>query len=238
MNRLDSEEPSISNRRSFLTSIGTAGAVVLSGCSSLGGIAHAAGAAEAPMSPNEDLMQEHALLNRVQLIYDEAIRRLKSGKEIDARVLKGSAGIIRRFVEEYHEKLEEEHVFPRFEKAGKLVDLVKTLRVQHQAGRKLTDAVLELSTPAALRDPVKREKLAGLLTAFVRMYRPHETREGSVLFPAFRDLVPPAEFNELGEMFEKKEHEILGAEGFEGQVKVVEGLEKQLGLYDLAQYTP
>ena len=70
------------------------------------------------------------------------------------------------------------------------------------------------------------------------MYRPHEAREGSVLYPAFRDLLPTQEFFDLGDLFEKKEHEVLGSEGFEGQVEVVAGLEKQLGIYDLSQFTP
>jgi len=194
--------------------------------------------AAAPMSPNEDLMQEHALLNRVLLMYDEAILRLKDGSELDPKVVSEAAGIVRHFVEEYHEKLEETYVFPRFEKAGKLVDLVATLRAQHQAGRDLTDAILSLTAKGAYKSKSQREKLSGALGAFTRMYRPHETREGSVLFPAFRDLVPPKEFEELGNLFEKKEHELLGAAGFEGQVKVAEELEKKLGLYDLGQYTP
>ena len=43
---------------------------------------------------------------------------------------------MRKFVEDYHEKLEENFIFPEFEKKKKLVDLVKVLREQHQAGRK------------------------------------------------------------------------------------------------------
>jgi len=228
---------SLEERRGFLKSVGIAGLSAI-GMKSLLGRSLAFGAEPGFMSPNEDLMQEHALLNRVQLMYDETIRRLKGGIDLDPKILKEAANIVRHFVEEYHEKLEEDYVFPRFEKAGKLVDLVSVLRVQHKAGRTLTDTILSLSTVTAFKNPIQREKLIEALAAFTRMYRPHETREGSVLFPAFRDLLSPKEFAELGEMFEKKEHEVLGAEGFEGQVKVAEGLEKQLGLYDLAQYTP
>jgi hemerythrin-like domain-containing protein len=190
------------------------------------------------MSPNEDLMQEHALLNRVLLIYEKAVRRLEAQKDLNPDLLKRSAQIIRYFVEQYHEKLEEDYVFPRFEKAGKLLDLVPVLRQQHKAGRILTQSIISLSTLSVFKDSVERKKLVSALSSFVRMYRPHETREGSVLFPAFRDLVPAQEFQELGEMFEKKEHELLGAEGFEGQVQAVAGIEKQLGIYELSLYTP
>jgi hemerythrin-like domain-containing protein len=190
------------------------------------------------MSPNEDLMQEHALLNRVLLIYEESIRRLTAGVDLDPDVLKRAAQIIQVFVEQYHEKLEEDHVFPRFERAGQLTELTPVLRDQHAAGRVVTQAVIDGSTLVVFRDPTRRDGLVEQLRKFLRMYRPHEAREGTVLFPALRQLLPAAEFNDLGDMFERLEHQILGEEGFEGQVEIVAGLERQLGIYDLAQFTP
>jgi hypothetical protein len=70
------------------------------------------------------------------------------------------------------------------------------------------------------------------------MYRPHEAREDTVLFPAIRTIVPSKEFEALGEQFEDKEHELFGKEGFEGIVSQVAKLEQTLGIYDLAQFTP
>lgn len=192
----------------------------------------------AGLSPNEDLMQEHALLERVLLIYEEVARRLQGADRPDPGILGQAAGIIRHFIEQYHEKLEEENVFPRFDKAGPFGDLVKTLIAQHAAGRALTERIISRSTPAAFDDPAERQKLVDDIRAFIRMYRPHASREGSVLFPAFRELVPAKEFLDLGARFEAKEHELLGAEGFEGQVVLVAGLEKRLGIDGLAQFTP
>ena len=68
-----------------------------------------------------------------------------TAQDFPAEQVKSSAGIIRRFIEDYHERLEEEFVFPRFEKAGKLMDLVTVLRTQHQAGRALTDRIVRLT---------------------------------------------------------------------------------------------
>jgi hemerythrin-like domain-containing protein len=73
-------------------------------------------------------------------------------------VIADSTGIIRRFVEDYHEKLEENEIFPRLEKAGKLGDLTKVLFVQHQAGRRLTDSILKLSTPEVLEIPKAKQE--------------------------------------------------------------------------------
>ena len=46
------------------------------------------------------------------------------------------------------------------------------------------------------------------------------------------------EYDALGEDFEKREHQLFGKEGFEGMVPRVEEIEKQLGIYDLSQFTP
>jgi hemerythrin-like domain-containing protein len=140
--------------------------------------------------------------------------------------------MIQKFIEEYHEKLEEDHLFPRFEKAGKLVDLVKTLRAQHAAGRAVTGRILASAKGGDL------QKLGTDLAAFVRMYRPHESREDTVLFPALHDIVSKHEYDAMGEQFEGIERKTFGGDGFDMAVDQVTDLEKQFGIYDLAQFTP
>jgi hemerythrin-like domain-containing protein len=190
------------------------------------------------ISPPEDLMREHGILNRILLVYEECIRRPNGEKNLESAAIAGGAKIIRTFIEDYHEKLEEDHLFPRFEKAGKLVDLVKALREQHQAGRQLTDQTTRLATPAAMRDPQGRKKLVESLEQFIRMYRPHEAREDTVLFPAIRSLMTAKEFDKLGDQFEDREHQLFGEHGFEKIVAQVAEIEKSLGIYDLSQFTP
>jgi hemerythrin-like domain-containing protein len=190
------------------------------------------------ISPAEDLMREHGVLNRILLIYDEHVRRLDAKETFDGSVLASSADIIRHFVEEYHEKLEEDFLFPRFRKAGKLTGLVDTLLAQHKAGRVLTAQIRELAATATFKYVSDSEKLADALKSFIRMYRPHEAREDTVLFPAFRSIVSPHEYDALGDDFEKKEDELFGEDGFFRVVDQVAVLEKKLGLYDLAQFTP
>ncbi len=63
-------------------------------------------------------------------------------------------------------------------------------------------------------------------------------REDTVLFPTFRGIVSAHEFDSLGEDFEKKEDELFGDDGFEKMVDKVAQIEKNLGIYELAQFTP
>src|SRR3954454_6352942 len=60
----------------------------------------------------EDLMKEHGVLNRCLLIYEEGLRRLHGGQEVGPEVFRKTAELVRKFVEEYHEKNEENHIFP------------------------------------------------------------------------------------------------------------------------------
>jgi hemerythrin-like domain-containing protein len=194
--------------------------------------------AEEEVAPPEDLMREHGVLKRVLLIYEEAIRRVDAKQDLPPEAVRNGATIIRTFIEDYHEKLEEDYLFPRFEKAGRLTDLTKVLRAQHQAGRRLTEQITQLATLQALKDPKSAATLKDAMRQFVRMYNPHEAREDTVLFPALRQIVSKQEFAALGEDFENKEHQLFGEEGFEKMVERVAAIEKTLGIYDLAQFTP
>ena len=196
------------------------------------------GEGEEDVSPAEDLMREHGVLKRVLLVYDEALRRLDRGSDLPPETVADAAGIIRAFIEDYHEKLEESFLFPRFRNAHTLVELVDTLTAQHQAGRRVTDTTLRLANAKSIRDAGDRKQLADSLRAFVRMYAPHEAREDTVLFPALRKIVSAHEYDALGEQFEDEEHRRFGEDGFEKYVEKVAGIEKKLGIYDLAQFTP
>jgi len=184
------------------------------------------------VSTNEDLMREHGVLNRVLLIYDEAIRRIQGNEKFDPAVIIKSAGLIKSFIEDYHEKLEEDHIFPRFEQSGKLVELTVNLRAQHAMGRRVTERI------AATAKSGDMQTLNSSLAAFNRMYRPHEAREDTVLFPALHSLVSKHEYDAMGEEFERIERKTFGGDGFDMAVDQVTELEKQFGIYDIAQFTP
>jgi hemerythrin-like domain-containing protein len=227
-------------RRAFLMTTAVAGVgACISGCASAGARSASKPAAEVEeVSPAEDLMREHGILKRVLLVYRESLRRLANSQPLPPEAVAAGARIIREFIEDYHEKLEEDFLFPRFRRAGKLVELVDILTRQHQAGRRLTDLALRLATVENLKKPASRAQFADALEKFIRMYEPHEAREDTVLFPALHEIVTPHEYDALGEDFEKKEHQLFGAEGFEKMVDRVAGIEKELGIYELDQFTP
>ncbi len=183
-------------------------------------------------------MREHGVLKRVLLIYREGIQRLHAADQAPVQALNASAGIIRSFIEDYHEHLEEQFVFPKLEQAGRLRDVTAILRTQHQRGRTLTDRVLAATSAAVVLDQPARDALERDMAAFIRMYEPHEAREDTVVFPALREVMPAKDFRDLAETFEDEEHRRFGPTGFESVVDKVADIEKSLGIYDLSQFTP
>lgn len=235
-NKSHSFEGSENNRRTFLKKsvlIST-----LTGVASLGPVTACKNEGDQEVSPSEDLMREHGVLNRILLIYDTCRLNLVNNEQFDLAVLDNSALIIRTFIEDYHEKLEEDFLFPRFEKANHLTDLVQVLRSQHNAGRILTDQMMQFGKMKSLADANESQKLIKLLSDFIGMYRPHEAREDTILFPAIRKIVSKNEYFALGEEFEDKEHKLFGEDGFDTIVEKVANIEKQLGIYELSKFTP
>jgi hemerythrin-like domain-containing protein len=220
------------HRRVFLAAAAATGAAML---------ARTAGAKpsdDEDVSPTEDLMQEHGVLRRVLIIYDEAIRRINGNLPVPVDAVADAAQIVRDFIEDYHEKDEEDVVFPILEKQGGAnAALVGVLRAQHQVGRKLTDEILFRATAAAMAKPGTAATLGTDLARFSRMYAAHAAREDTVLFPAFRAAVGKKALAKLQRVFEERE-KALPHGGFEKTIDAVAAIEARLGIGDLAKFTP
>ena len=95
-------EPDRPTRRQF---VHRAASLVAAPAVALTARAAAEGAVET--SPGEDLMREHGVLKRVMLIYEEVLRHFEKGGSVSPDLIRDAAKIIRAFIEDYHEKLEE-----------------------------------------------------------------------------------------------------------------------------------
>ena len=210
------------------------------------GVAHAAGGAgdaDSPAvlrvpTPGEDLMTEHGLLIRVLLVYRDLMAGQAAGQPVQAGHAHDAALIIHDYIEAFHEELEEAYVFPRLIQAGRLRPTVSTLLLQHARGRELTQLILAGSGGSGSLPAVAADQVTSAMAAFVRMYEPHEAREDTVVYPAYRALLTPAEIADLGARFADLQTQQFGGDGFTAMVGRVAAIEQALGIYDLAQFTP
>ncbi|HET7307621.1 MAG TPA: hemerythrin domain-containing protein [Gammaproteobacteria bacterium] len=232
--------PPVSSRRSFLRGAGTAGlAVGLGGLGASASMAFAAtGGDEIPVTATEDLMREHGVLRRVLLVYLLAAQRLRRGEQVSPNALRMAAQLFHVFGESYHERaIEERYVFPEARKlGGKVADYVDTLLVQHQRGRQITSAIMQ----AAQRNKIGRgesDQLANTLDSMVLMYQEHTAREDTVVFVAWKRMLSARAYRARGEKFEEIEKKMFGHDGFDVAVNKIYGIEQELGMAKLAQFT-
>lgn len=193
---------------------------------------------EAPnvAAPGEELMTEHGVLKRVLLAYRVMSAQLAAGRTPPQGAITDAAQIISDYIESFHEGLEEAYVFPRLQRAGQHVGLIRTLLVQHDRGRHITAAIL--STADDLRPERARATLPTYIEQFVRMYEAHEAWEDTVVFPALRALTPERTLQLLAERFAEEAHSQYGDHALARILGRVEALEQQLGIADLADLTP
>ncbi|MBL4931744.1 hemerythrin domain-containing protein [Clostridium paridis] len=196
---------------------------------------------EIEIYPTEDLMREHDVMHRMLLIYNDALKYLRGQKMNSGiniySIIYNTAMIAQQFIEDYHQRLEEQYVFPKLSSNPKYSELINTLQNQHNAARKLTNNIIYSS----IKNTCYFEnnlQLIQLLSLYINMYDPHSAREDTVIFPAFHEVVNPEEFKELGDLFEKIEEQKFGEDGFKHIVNKVTNIEKALGIYNLDQFTP
>jgi len=192
-------------RRSFLLSAAGAG-LLLAGCPKTGGEAKSPGepARDEEVAPPEDLMREHGVLNRILLIYDESARRLDAQQQLPIDVLAKSADLIRRFIEQYHEKLEEDFLFPRFERRTDSSIWWRRCAGSTKRVERSPTPSLRLSTAASVQEENDRAssfRRYGPSRACTVHTRP--ARTSGALSGAPR-VVNRREFYDLGEQFETR----------------------------------
>ena len=189
-------------------------------------------------SPGEDLMEEHGLLIRILLIYRHLSARQAAGRELPAPRVHAAALIVHDYIEAFHEPLEEAYVFPLLRRVQHMEPLVSTLLLQHARGRQLTQLILAESNGSGPVPAAAALRVSRAMEAFVQMYEPHEAREDTVVYPAFRALLTPERLADLAGHFVELQREQFGNGAFATMVAKVAEIERSLGIYDLAQFTP
>jgi len=233
-------------RRVFLSNAGKIGLVVGGGMamSTAAALVGQAQANEMPradrfgeeVNPAENLMREHGVLSRILLIYEAGLWKFDANEDFDPSPIANAGRIVREYSEDYHERLEEEIVFPRFKRTGKMLALVNALSDQHRAGRGLTDIVLQTALTAR-KDADDRRRLVRAMQSFIAMYRPHTAREDTVLLPMLKDLFTPGEYEDLAAKLEKSGRRYFVGSRFDGVVQQVASFEIAMGINDLTQFT-
>lgn len=159
--------------------------------------------------PTFDLMREHAVVSRICLIYERMTTEILKKH---SKTFKKLPIIIRDFIENYHEKMEEKYIFPYIKKEKELVTI---LIEQHKQSRKLTRQILSNPTPKLLKE-------------FTDLYRWHGSMEDSIIFEEFKNTVDSVKQSEIMDIFEKTEKELFGHNTLSKFIKKIDYIEEIL----------
>jgi hemerythrin-like domain-containing protein len=221
------------SRRSLIAMAGAAGAgLLITGCT---------GSSKSQVDAStaiEILDRQHGILYRAISILEEIRGGMDARMDLPPEIIQGTVEVVRLFVVEHHQKLEEKYIFPAFDAANKMSGLVGVLREQHAAGSQVTDILKQLSAGFSAKDLEKRRTMGSAIHHFSRMYRAHSNREDTMLFPIIRQVVAPKAYGELNSVFEKADADILGKNGFDELIQKLTNYENILGIGDLAAFTP
>ena len=180
--------------------------------------------------PNEDLMREHGLINRMLLIYEHIIKVYECTLELDKKNLYKVANLIREFDENYHQKMEEKYIFP-YVKIYYPKE-IEQLIIQHYYTRKITDEILE---NIDISQSIPR--IINLMKTYYYMYIKHEAVEDTVIYQKFKEMLSYKEYIKIGHKLENEEEKMFGFNGFNKILNRVELIEKELDIYSLEKLT-
>lgn len=219
------------SRRKFIALAGSAGAgIIAAGCSSSDKIKEEGTAIEL-------LDRQHGLLHRSVSILEEVRGGMDARMDLPPEIIQGTVEVIRRFLVDFHQKVEDKHLFPAFEAAKKMGGLIGVLREQHEAGTQLVEVLRQLAAGFSAKDLEKRRTMASGIHKLSRMYRAHADREDTVLFPVFRQVVTPKAYDLVNAEVRKAEIQAGGMSAYEEAVQKLSGYENMLGIGDLSAFT-
>lgn len=215
------------SRRKFITL--AAGVGIAAGCSRT---------KPEPGTTFEFLVQQHGILRRAISVLEEMKGGMDARMDLDPEIIRQTVEIVRIVMVEFHQKLEEKHIFPVFESANKMNGMISVLREQHEAGTQMAAILGQLASGFSARDLEQRRTMQNAIHHFNRMYRAHADREDTLVFPLIHRIIPADQLGKLNDAFRSDERRIMGQNGFDDAVGKVGGLENALGIGDLAGFTP
>ncbi len=139
--------------------------------------------------PMKKLVNEHLLIKRLVAMIPQVIDNLDVESESGRQATVDSIDFIRGYADKYHHAKEEEILFKYF---GEDLDIIKTMREDHENARAHVRAVLE-----AL-DKRDKEAISEHLNAYQELLTEHIKKEDEILYPWMdRDF----SITQVGELF-------------------------------------
>lgn len=177
-------------------------------------------------------MTEHRAIERMLAVLEAAARRLEEGQAVRPGLLREVVDFVRNFADRCHHGKEEENLFPRMEAAGvpRAGGPLGVMLLEHDQGRDYVSAIAGAIDAYDGGDSSAAGVIADNARGYVALLREHVWKEENILFPMAEEVLSPDDQRELEERFEQFEAEVMGPGVHERYHRLLDSLERELGL--------
>ncbi len=184
------------------------------------------------MSATEELKHEHMVIERMLVILNTAAGRADQGRELPRDFFPKVVDFIRNFADRCHHGKEEDNLFPELVKRGIPSEdgPVGVMLMEHDQGRAYVRGMDEASRRLAKRDQPALRAAAQNARGYAQLLSQHIDKENNILYVMADRVLTAAEQQELVKKFEQVELERIGPGKHHEYLKLVEDLERELGI--------
>jgi len=174
------------------------------------------------MNPLEILSNEHGLIRQYLDNLAVAAEKIEAEQYPPREFFDKAVEFARTFADKFHHFKEEHVLFVRVAQkhSGELDDRIDTLRLQHERGREMVNAIANSLDGYEERNEMKVAEMLENLAAYVSLLRRHIHVEDHVFYPLAEGELTADEMEALAEEF-RMARERAGEDTFEASHKLV-----------------
>ena len=184
------------------------------------------------MRSTDELMQEHRVIERVLAVIDAAAEAREKGGDLPPTFIPTVVHFVRNFADRCHHGKEEDNLFPAMQRRGipGQDGPIGVMLVEHDRGRKYVRDMEEAGKRFATGDASALKVALDNAIGYSGLLRQHIDKEDNILYKMAERVLTEADDKELVQRFEEVERERIGAGKHEEYLKLVEDLEKEVGI--------
>ena len=184
------------------------------------------------MLATDELKQEHRVIERMLTVIDTAGEKQRMGQALPSDFFPKVVDFVRNFADRCHHGKEEENLFVAMEKHGipGQDGPIGVMLVEHDRGRAYMREVDRASKLIASGDGSALKIAVQNAVGYSGLLRDHIYKEDNILYHMADQVLTAADQDALLKKFEEVEMERIGPGKHAEYVKLVEDLERELGV--------
>jgi hemerythrin-like domain-containing protein len=184
------------------------------------------------MLATDELKQEHRVIERMLTVIETAADKQRTGGDLPRDFFPRIVDFVRNFADRCHHGKEEENLFVAMEGHGipGQDGPIGVMLVEHDRGRAYIREVDLASKLIASGDASAMKTAVRNAVGYSGLLRDHIYKEDNILYQMADQVLTPAEQEALLKKFEEVEMERIGPGKHAEYVKLVEDLEREVGV--------